>query len=57
VKDFCGYHYPETREGRPIKDQPEKDGVHDHTMDALRYFAVGEFLQAGGPSATTIPSL
>jgi hypothetical protein len=57
VKDFLGYHYPESKAGRPIKDQPEKDGVHDHTMDALRYFAVGEFLQLGGPSAATIPSL
>jgi hypothetical protein len=48
VKDFQQYHYPDTREGRPIKDQPEKDGVHDHTMDAIRYFGVGEFLLAGG---------
>lgn len=57
VKDFLGYHYPAEKEGRPIKDKPEKDGVHDHTMDALRYFAVGEFVLSHGPGATTIPSL
>ncbi len=57
VKDFLGYHYPETKEGHAVKDQPQKDGVHDHTMDAARYFAVDEFLLAAGPNARTIPSL
>jgi hypothetical protein len=57
VKDFLGYHYPEEKEGRPIKDQPAKDGVHDHSMDALRYFSVGKFLEAAGPGARNIPSL
>jgi hypothetical protein len=30
------YHYPETGE----KELPEKDGVYDHPIDALRYFLV-----------------
>lgn len=30
------YHYPETGE----KELPEKDGVYDHPIDALRYFMV-----------------
>jgi hypothetical protein len=57
VKDFLGYHYPEAKEGRAVKDQPQKDGVHDHTMDAIRYFAVDEFLLQAGPSARSVQSL
>lgn len=51
VKDFLGYHYPEAKDGRAVKDQPQKDGVHDHTMDAARYFATNEFVMAHGPGA------
>jgi hypothetical protein len=36
IRAFEGYHYPE-REGEQ-KELPEKDGVHDHAMDALRYY-------------------
>ena len=36
IQAFEGYHYPE-REGEQ-KEEPEKDGVHDHPMDALRYY-------------------
>ena len=36
IQAFEGYHYPE-KEGEQ-KEEPEKDGVHDHPMDALRYY-------------------
>jgi terminase large subunit-like protein len=40
------YHYPDvSRRGGP-SEVPEKDGVHDHPIDALRYFFVG--LHSGG---------
>ena len=47
VKDLEGYAYPEVKDGRPVGDEPLKDGLHDHTMDALRYFAIGEAVAAG----------
>jgi phage terminase large subunit len=31
------YHYPETG---PLGELPDKDGIHDHPIDALRYFFV-----------------
>lgn len=34
------YHYPE--QARPNSEQPLKDGVYDHPVDALRYFFVNE---------------
>ena len=33
--EFAIYAYPETRDGRPIKEEPVK--LYDHAMDALRY--------------------
>lgn len=47
VKDFEGYAYPEVKDGRPLTDQPVKDGLHDHGCDAWRYFAVGEAVASG----------
>jgi hypothetical protein len=41
VKDALSYHYPETKDGRPISNEPLKDGVTDHSMDAVRNWAVG----------------
>lgn len=33
------YHYAEQRaDGGPVSEEPEKDGVNDHPMDALRYY-------------------
>lgn len=37
------YHYPEWVDGRPIDDDPVKDGITDHAMDCLRYLAIKEF--------------
>jgi hypothetical protein len=47
VKDLQAYRYPEPKDGRPVKDQPLKDGVHDHSMDALRYWALCEAVASG----------
>ncbi len=35
--DFLGYLYPSDSSGKPSSELPDKDGVHDHSMDALRY--------------------
>jgi hypothetical protein len=47
VKDLEGYAYPEAKDGRPVGDEPVKDGLHDHGCDGLRYFAVGEAIASG----------
>jgi hypothetical protein len=40
IDDLEHYRYPDT--GSKL-DEPLKDGVHDHTMDALRYLVVCRF--------------
>jgi len=41
IESLRCYHYPEaSRRGGP-SEMPQKDGVHDHPIDALRYFFVG----------------
>ena len=35
VMEFENYRYPESKEGKPVQENPLK--VHDHAMDALRY--------------------
>lgn len=37
---FSNYRYQEWKEGRPISDNPVKDGK-EHVMDALRYLVLG----------------
>lgn len=44
VKDLAALSYPEMKDGRPITDVPLKDGVTDHSTDALRNFAVGMWM-------------
>jgi hypothetical protein len=44
VRDLAAYQYPEIKDGRPTTDLPLKDGRTDHSMDALRHFAVGMWL-------------
>jgi len=39
IDDFRGYHYPEKASGSR-SELPEKDGIHDHTMDAIRYLVI-----------------
>ena len=40
IAAFETYHWPEDKDGAPIGDEPVKDGVSDHMMDALRYWFV-----------------
>jgi hypothetical protein len=35
-------HYPVAKDGRPLSDKPEKDGVTDHACDTVRYLAVND---------------
>ncbi len=53
VKDVESYHYPAAKSEHAVKDVPVKDGVHDHSMDAWRYFAINEYAgtatSVGGP--------
>ena len=44
LKDLSSYSYPEVKDGRPVGDEPNKDGVHDHGCDMLRYWAVGRWM-------------
>jgi hypothetical protein len=42
IRDIRASKYP--KEGRAnLKDEPVKNGVHDHTRDALRYFAINRY--------------
>lgn len=38
-----GYHYPESKDGKPIDEMPVKDGYYEHLMNALEYIAVNIF--------------
>lgn len=40
IAAFETYHWPEDKDGQPMGDEPVKDGVSDHMMDALRYWFV-----------------
>jgi len=40
IAAFETYHWPEDKDGNPVGDEPEKDGVSDHSMDAVRYWFV-----------------
>ena len=43
VEDIESYRYPEHKEGSNLKNEPLKDGLHDHGADALRYGLCGRF--------------
>lgn len=42
IRCFNGYQYDITRDGI-TKEEALKDGVHDHLMDAVRYFFINKF--------------
>lgn len=42
IRSFNGYQYDMNR-GGIVKDEPLKDNIHDHIMDAVRYFFVNKF--------------
>ena len=48
IKDLESYRYPEDKSGKPIKEEPLKDGICDHSMDAMRYFFINHFPIKGG---------
>lgn len=43
AEDLENYRYPESGEGKDLKPDPVKDGRHDHSMDAFRYFFLNRF--------------
>ena len=43
IQDFEEYRYPESEDGKPIKEEPIKDGYHDHGCDMIRYFFINQF--------------
>ncbi len=43
IEDFEEYRYPESEDGKPIREEPIKDGYHDHGNDAFRYFIINRF--------------
>jgi hypothetical protein len=45
IENYC---YPAEKNQQALKEEPLKDGVHDHSMDAIRYFEVGYFSGYGG---------
>ena len=44
-RDIQRYAYPDLKGVGPVQDLPLKDGISDHTMDALRYFAVNRHIE------------
>lgn len=43
IEDLENYRYPEAKEGRDLKEEPLKDGYHDHACDETRYFFINHF--------------
>ena len=43
INDIESYRYADQKEGTDLKEIPLKDGLHDHSMDALRYYFVNQF--------------
>jgi len=43
IESFDNYRYPEKKQDQRLKEEPLKDGRHDHACDATRYFFVNRF--------------
>jgi|TARA_R100000084_G_C4649057_1_gene148555 hypothetical protein len=43
ITSYQNYRYPENRAEQAVKEEPLKDGVHDHVNDALRYLICNLF--------------
>ena len=43
MEDLENYRYPEAKEGQDLKQEPLKDGYHDHGCDMIRYFFINQF--------------
>lgn len=46
IRSLSGYTYDKRESSEVVKEEPLKDGVHDHMCDAVRYFFVNRFDQA-----------
>jgi hypothetical protein len=44
--------YPEDKIGRPVSEEPVKDGLDDHTLDAARYLIANK---RGRPESGSVP--
>ncbi len=42
-RSFRAYSYDKDKEGKPLNEDPLKDGITDHSMDCVRYLAVNLF--------------
>ena len=49
---FVRTKYPEDRIGRPVSEEPVKDGLDDHTLDAARYIVTNK---RGRPESGSVP--
>ena len=47
IKAFDNARYSEKRDGETLKERIEKDGKHDHIIDAIRYFFVNMYGDGG----------
>ena len=43
IEDFQNYRFSEALDGRPLKNDPVKDGYNEHGNDAFRYFITNRF--------------
>ena len=43
IEDIESYRYPESKDGKELKEAPLKDGISDHGCDSLRYFFINKF--------------
>ena len=43
IEDLESYRYPERNDGRPLPENPLKDGYSEHGADALRYGLINKF--------------
>ena len=43
IEDFENYRYPDKKEDQHLKEEPLKDGRHDHGCDETRYFFINRF--------------
>lgn len=46
IRSLRGYTYERYFKSDMVKEEPQKDGIHDHMCDAIRYFFVNRFDKA-----------
>lgn len=46
IRSLEGYTYDKRNTTEEVKEEPLKDGIHDHMCDAIRYYFVNRFDQA-----------